>query len=152
MEQSPTVQSDTSITSRPAPRYTIKPPATSKLPTTPNVAERLVSVETALAEVMARLELTRPKFIDARPVVTVPVIAPAPLPKKTHAQRLAELVTTRGSVLVAAAQRELGLAQKDAYRLARAMAHRGEAVLVFEPFGHVDRLRLYRPDRVKLDP
>lgn len=74
-----------------------------------------------------------------------PTAQQGPAPAATVVQ---QLLDTRGSLIVADVVRELGASPQNAARLLRLVAHDGGGILMYEPHGHVDRLRLYRPDKV----
>lgn len=114
----------------------------------PEIAERLSSVEQALGQVLSFIEEARPKYLTSSTAARVepPILIRDPEP--TNQDRLQLLLATQGSATVGDIARELGLTKKTAYRLARALAHVGGGVLVYEPNGNTDRLRLYRPDRI----
>lgn len=114
------------------------------LPPKPDVSERLESIEHVLRDVMAQLGAHRAAEKKHEPE---PLGPPEP-PRVSNLDRLKALLWERTSLLVEDIARELSIKQKTAYRLARAASHEGAGVLMYEPAGNVDRLRLYRPDRV----
>lgn len=134
------------ITQVPAPRTALSLMPPHK--TTPAISQAvtLESLEQVLNRLVARLESRLP-LTDEGPHDLNPKPEEPP-PRVPSIDRLRALMKTRTSLLVSDVARELNLKEKTAYRLSRALSHIGECVLMYETNGNVDRLRLYRPDRV----
>lgn len=71
--------------------------------------------------------------------------SPAKLsPKEENAELLKMLLQDKATATVAEVAGELKVSLKTANRLCHALCHAGAAVLVYEPFRTINRLRIYR--------
>jgi hypothetical protein len=74
-----------------------------------------------------------------------------PTEREVQLAAVSRMLTERGSVTVADVRSVLGVSVKTAGRLMHAIAHDGGGVLLFEPAGPTERLRLFHPDKVVID-